>query len=69
MEQYARLMTILGGLRHIHETGRLPENHTEIDNACREVLKIAPSNSVAHEWLETSKRRRRDLRAGKTKKR
>lgn len=62
MEQYARLMTILGGLRHIQETGTIPDNRSEVDAACQAVLRFAPSNSAAQEWREVTKGRRRNPR-------
>jgi len=57
---------ILDGLRHIHETGKLPKNRSEVDHACREVLKISPLNSVAREWLDTCKERRQARKMSKS---
>ncbi|WP_152608746.1 hypothetical protein [Croceibacterium mercuriale] len=61
MDYYTRLMLIVGGLRHLRETGKVPDNRDAIDDACREVLKLAPSSGVVREWHEAAKRRRRKL--------
>lgn len=61
-------MKLLGGLRHIHETGKLPDNRAEVDEACRDVLKHDPTNTFAMEWQDTSKgRRKRYSRSPRTK--
>ena len=59
MDYYQRQMMIVAGLRHVRDTGKLPDNRAQIDEACREVLQISPANNTAHEWLDATKRRRR----------
>jgi hypothetical protein len=54
VDYYGRLMMVMGGLRHVRDTGEMPANRAEIDEACREVLKVAPTAEVAREWQELS---------------
>jgi hypothetical protein len=63
VDYYGRQMMIVAGLRHVRDTGTLPDNRAQIDEACREVLQIAPANNTAHEWLDATKLRRRNRAA------
>lgn len=59
MDHYARLMVVMGGLRHIRETGKMPDNRAEIDEACEELMKTAPKSVVVLDWLDATKGQRR----------